>query len=48
MGTLDLSVEIAGIRMPNPVMNASGTLSILVPVVKELAQIEMHFYGDAD
>lgn len=36
----DLSVEIAGIKMQNPVMNAAGTLDLEPPGVKELMQID--------
>lgn len=36
----DLSVEIAGIRMQNPVMNAAGTLDIEPEGVRDLFQIE--------
>ena len=36
----DLSIEIAGIRMQNPVMNAAGTLDVEPEVARQLFQIE--------
>lgn len=36
----NLSVEMAGVKMQNPVMNAAGTLDLEPPGVKELVQIE--------
>ncbi|MFH1820315.1 MAG: dihydroorotate dehydrogenase [Candidatus Nealsonbacteria bacterium] len=36
----DLSVEIAGIRMQNPIMNAAGTLDIEPEGARQLLQIE--------